>query len=86
MYPRLALHIRRFTDIRNMADVLPFLYLLSVEQIMTMVDNPAATFMWPGKYPPNPSKLASLNLTMLREGPLGQVLSVTQVLQKLQWD
>ncbi|GIK01850.1 hypothetical protein Aspvir_005891, partial [Aspergillus viridinutans] len=87
VYPNiLGLHIRRFTDVRNTADVLPLFYLPSVEQITTLVDNPAATFMWPGKYSPNPSKLASLDLTMLREGPLGQVLSVTRGLRKLQWD
>jgi hypothetical protein len=86
VYPGLGLHIRRFTDIRNTADVLPLFYLPSVEQITTLIDNPAATFIWPGKYPPSPSKLVSLNLTMLREGPLGQVLSVTRGLQKLQWD
>jgi hypothetical protein len=86
VHPGLGLHIRRFTDVRNAADVLPLFYLPSVERIRTLVDNPAATFMWPRKYPPNPSKLASLDLTMLREGPLGQVLSVTRGLRKLQWD
>ncbi|EAW21126.1 uncharacterized protein NFIA_062870 [Aspergillus fischeri NRRL 181] len=86
VYPGLGLHIRRFTDVRNSADVLPLFYLPSVEQITTLVDNPAATFMWPGKDPPKSSKLASLDLTMLREGPLGQVLSVTRGLRKLQWD
>ncbi|KAF7164136.1 hypothetical protein CNMCM5623_008826 [Aspergillus felis] len=85
VYPDLGLHIRRFTDVRSTADVLSLFYLPSVERIKALIDNPA-TFIWPGKYPPNPSRLASLDLTMLREGHLGQVLSVTQGLRKLQWD
>ncbi|RMZ39462.1 hypothetical protein AFCA_002410 [Aspergillus flavus] len=85
VYPFIGLDIRRYTDVRNTTDVLPLLYLPSVERIRTFVDNPI-TFMWPGKYPPNPSRLASLDLTMLREGHLGQVLSVTRGLLKLQWD
>ncbi|GAQ04048.1 hypothetical protein ALT_1369 [Aspergillus lentulus] len=86
VYPDLGINIRRFTNVRNTADVLPLFYLPSVKQITTLVDNPTATFMWPGKYPPNPSKLVSLDLKMLREGPLGQVLAVTQGLRKLQWE
>lgn len=85
VYPGLGLYIRDYTDVRNTADVLPLFYLPSVQRIRILVDNPT-TFMWPGKYPPNPSRLASLDLTMLREGHLGQVLSVTRGLRKLQWD
>jgi hypothetical protein len=85
VYPDLGLNIRKYTDVRNTADVLPLFYLPSVERIKALIDNPT-TFIWPGKYPPNPSRLTSLNLTMLREGHLGQVLSVTQGLRKLQWD
>ncbi|KAE8343186.1 hypothetical protein BDV24DRAFT_149808 [Aspergillus arachidicola] len=85
VYPGPGIGIRKYTDVRNTADVLPLFYLPSVERIWTLVDNPA-TFVWPGQYPPNPSRLTSLNLTMLREGHLGQVLSVTRGLRKLQWD
>ncbi|RHZ62282.1 uncharacterized protein CDV56_103761 [Aspergillus thermomutatus] len=85
VYPDFDRYIPDYTDVRNTADILPLFYLPSVERIRTLVDNPT-TFMWPGKYPPNPSRLASLDLTMLREGHLGQVLSVTQGLRKLQWD
>ncbi|GAB1192899.1 hypothetical protein APSETT444_002098 [Aspergillus pseudonomiae] len=74
-----------YTDYRNTADALSLFYLPSVEHIWTVVDNPA-TFMWPGVYPPNPSRLVSLDLTMLREGHLGQVLSATPRLRKLRWD
>lgn len=85
MYPGLGLYVRDYQDVRNTADVLPFFYLPSIKYLKTLVDNPA-TFIWPGKYPPNPSSLTSLDLTILREGHLGQVLSATQGLQKLHWD
>ncbi|PLB36520.1 uncharacterized protein BDW47DRAFT_132712 [Aspergillus candidus] len=86
VYPGLGLEIREYTEMRNTADVLPLFYLPSVERIRTLVDNPSTAFIWPGECPPNPSRLVSLDLTMLREGPLGQVLSVTRGLQKLRWD
>ncbi|KNG85197.1 hypothetical protein ANOM_008094 [Aspergillus nomiae NRRL 13137] len=85
MYPYPGLFIRGYTDARNTADALTLFYLPSVERIRVLVDNPA-TFMWPRKYPPNPLRLASLDLTMLRERHLGQVLSVTRGLRKLRWD
>jgi hypothetical protein len=85
VHPGLGLKFRRYTNVRNTADVLPLFYLPSVEQIRAFVDNPV-TFIWPGRYPPNPLRLASLDVTMLREGHLGQVLSVTRGLRKLQWD
>jgi hypothetical protein len=85
VYPSIGLDIRNYTDVRNTADILPLFYLPSVERIRTLIDNPT-TFMWPGKYPPDPLRLTSLDLTMLREGHLGRVLSVTRGLQKLQWD
>lgn len=86
VYPGLGLEIRKYTDFRNTADVLPLFYIPSVEHIETFIDNPAATFKWPGSDPPTPSKLISLDITMLREGHLGHVLSATRGLQKLQWD
>ncbi|KAL4891311.1 hypothetical protein BDV59DRAFT_183044 [Aspergillus ambiguus] len=85
VYPDLGLNIRRYTDFRNTADILPLFYLPSVQRIRTLIDNPA-TLVWPGEHRPNPSRLASLDLAMLREGHLGQVLSVTRGLRKLQWD
>ncbi|KAB8228860.1 uncharacterized protein BDW43DRAFT_315499 [Aspergillus alliaceus] len=83
--PGLGLKFRRYTNVRNTADVLPLFYLPSVEQIWAFVDTPV-TFIWPGRYPPDPSRFASLDVTMLREGHLGQMLSVTRGLRKLQWD
>lgn len=85
VYFRLGVDIRGYTDARNTADVLPFFYLASVERITASIDNPA-TFTWPAAHPPNPSRLTSLNLTMIREGHLGQVLSVARGLNKLRWD
>lgn len=50
------------------------------------VDNPAtAAFKWPAANPPNPSKLQFLDVSMIREGPLGELLSVTSRLQQLKW-
>ncbi|KJK63938.1 F-box-like protein [Aspergillus parasiticus SU-1] len=85
VYPSPGLYTHRHSNIRNTADALAFFYLPSVQRIKTLVDNPA-TFVWPGDYPPKLSTLASLDLTMLREGHLGQVLSVTRGLRKLRWD
>ena len=85
VYPVLGLFIRKYTNIRNTSDVLSLFYLPLVERIRIFLDNPT-TFIWPGKYPPNPSRLTSLDLTMLREGHLGEVLSVTRWLRELIWD
>lgn len=74
----------REPDARNTADVLSLLYLPSVERITASIDNPAI-FAWPRALPPNPSKLIALDLTMIREGHLGQVLSVTSELRDLRW-
>ena len=77
--------IREKTDTRNTQDILPLFYLPLVTRIRALVDNPA-TFAWTRKNPPNPRRLTTLDLTMLRERHLGQVLSVTPRLQKLEWD
>ncbi|KAE8376063.1 hypothetical protein BDV26DRAFT_305835 [Aspergillus bertholletiae] len=82
-YPGMG--IRRYTDVRNTVDALRLFYMPSVERLRAVVDNPI-TFMWPEKYPPNPLRLVSLDLAMLREGHLGQVLSITRGLRRLQWD
>ena len=82
--PDLDFYIRRYTDIRNTAGVLSLFYLPSIEQLSLSIDNPT-TFTWTGKFPPNPSTLISLDLTMVREGHLGQLLSVTRGLRKLKW-
>lgn len=77
-------NIRRYTDFRNTADVLSSIYLPSIERLSLSIDNPTY-FTWTGKGPPNPSKLTSLDLTIVREGHLGQLLSVTRGLRKLKW-
>jgi hypothetical protein len=81
--PDLACYIRRYTDFRNTADNLPFYYLPSIERLSLSIDNPT-TFNWTGKCPPNPLRLTSLDLTMVREGHLGQLLSVTRGLRELE--
>jgi hypothetical protein len=78
-------NVRRKTQTRNTQDILPLFYLPSVKRIRALVDNPAI-FAWTGKNPPNSRSLTTLDLTMLRERHLGQVLSVTPRLQKLEWD
>ncbi|KAH7128004.1 hypothetical protein B0J13DRAFT_564827 [Dactylonectria estremocensis] len=84
-YFSLGIDLRRHTDIRNTADVLALFYLPSVKRIRASLDNPDI-FTWPAAQPPSPSRLETLDLTMIREGNLGQVLSVTSGLKKLLWD
>lgn len=85
LYYRPGVDIREYTDARNTNDVLPLFYLPSVERVTTLIDNPR-TFSWPVAHPPNPSKLSSLDLTLMREGHLGQILSVAKGLRILRWD
>lgn len=85
VYFPLGIDILSYTDARNTADVLPIFYLPSVEHITASIDNPD-TFMWPTRQPPSLLRLVSVDLTMIREEHLGQVLSATSRLQKLQWD
>ncbi|KPM43773.1 hypothetical protein AK830_g2802 [Neonectria ditissima] len=96
-----GVNIRARTDFEDREDVLPFLllpwvyspsmdvlslfYLPSVERITAVVDN-TATFAWPAKHPPSPLRLTALNLSVIREANLGQVLSTTAHLQKLEWN
>ncbi|KAI1496953.1 hypothetical protein F5X99DRAFT_398516 [Biscogniauxia marginata] len=82
-----ALHpgTRPRTDTGNIRDVLPLFYLPSVRRIVASIDNPA-TFTWPATYPPDPTNLSSLDLTIIREGSLGHVLSATRGLKALSWD
>ncbi|EEP82610.1 predicted protein [Uncinocarpus reesii 1704] len=85
VYFTLGIDYRRFVTYRNTQDVLPLFYLPSVERISTLIDNPI-NFTWPAGNLPNPSGLKSLELLMIREGNLGQVLSVTTGLEKLAWE
>lgn len=81
----------------NTADFLPLFYLPSVERISAAIDGPMtfwrsatfspspATFSWPATHSPSCSSLRSLKLTTMREPLLGQLLSVTDQLQSLEW-
>jgi hypothetical protein len=80
--PCLPYDIHQKSDSRNTKDVLPLFYLPSVKRIRTLIDNPA-TFTLTGKNLPNPSRLTSLDLTILRERHLSKVLSIRPSLQKL---
>ncbi|EHK49171.1 uncharacterized protein TrAtP1_000227 [Trichoderma atroviride] len=69
---------------KNTADVLPLLYLPSVQSIKFEVDNPF-TFSWP-THRPSPSNITALDLQILREGLLGCILAVTENLKTLRWE
>lgn len=74
-----------FRTTRNTADVLPLFYLPTVERMRAVIDNPAY-FEWPGACFPASQSLRSLDLTMVREGNLGKILSATPKLKSLTWD
>jgi hypothetical protein len=80
VYRRLRFDIREPTDERNTADVLPFFYLSSIEQLATSIDNPITAIEWPAAHPPNPAEPRSLEVSMIREGYLGHLLSLTSKL------
>ncbi|KAK2811106.1 hypothetical protein FQN50_002442 [Emmonsiellopsis sp. PD_5] len=84
VYIRFGLDTNNFGVIMKPADLLPLFYLPSVKHITASIHNPDI-FAWPATQRPNPTQLTSLNLTLIREGHLGQVLSVTKGLKKLQW-
>ncbi|RYP40843.1 hypothetical protein DL769_011704 [Monosporascus sp. CRB-8-3] len=71
--------------IRNTDDILPLFYLPSVRHISASVLNPVP-FEWPTPRPPEPARLVSLDLTQIREGNLGRVLSVANRLKTLRWE
>ncbi|CAG8092130.1 unnamed protein product [Penicillium salamii] len=82
--PCQGFNIREHTDTKNTESLLPLFYFSSIERLSLSIDNPT-TFTWTGRCPPNQSRLTSLDLSMMREGHLGQLLSVTQGLRKLKW-
>ncbi|KAL3444233.1 hypothetical protein BJX65DRAFT_297718 [Aspergillus insuetus] len=86
VYPRLGIDIRDTTDARNTTDVLPFFYLPSIEDLTTSIDNPVVTLEWPAAHQPKPLILRSLDVSMLREGHLGDLLSLTSNLKRLEWN
>lgn len=78
---------------RNTESLLPLFYLPAVEDMTLAFDNPLsksrndfAPLEWPGPERPVPSRLKSLNLTLVREPYLGQLLSVTTELESLTWE
>jgi hypothetical protein len=69
---------------RYTADVLPFFYLPEVQHLSVSLDNPA-TLNWPMNMPPDPSKITSLTLDLIRETHLSRLLSATPGLKTLRW-
>jgi hypothetical protein len=76
---------REAENIQNTANFLPFLYLPNVERMSVSIRS-SATFKWPIAYPPDPSRLKSLQLSSIREAHLIDILSVTKGLEKLSWE
>lgn len=74
----------RERGVRNTTDVLPFFYLPEIQHISASIDNPVI-FEWPAIHAPTPSKLTSLDLTIIREEHLGHILSATTCLKTLTW-
>ncbi|KAL6228839.1 hypothetical protein BDW75DRAFT_235618 [Aspergillus navahoensis] len=70
---------------KNTADVLPLFYLPNVQRMSASIQNPDE-FRWTTARLPNPTKLISLDLTHVREGYLGELLSVTKNLRSLRWE
>lgn len=62
----------------------PIFYLPAVDRIEICMSNSDFS-MWPGGFAPSPTKIRFLDLTGLKEGQLGQILSITPTLQKLRW-
>lgn len=85
LYPAIGLDQRRHTTARNTADVLPTFYLPTVEKLRVFIDS-SVIFEWPTVSHPTAQSLLSLDLTMIREGNLGKLLSVTPRLESLKWD
>jgi hypothetical protein len=65
-------------------NTLSIFYVPSVERITIDLSLPG-DFSWPGGFAPSPTKIRLLNLTGLKEGHLGQILSITPILQNLRW-
>jgi hypothetical protein len=74
----------RDMKVKTTQDVLPFFYLPSIQRMSASIENPAE-LTWPAAHLPVPSKLTSLELTIVREAYLGELLALTQNLETLRW-
>ncbi|KAM0104531.1 hypothetical protein ACP6JE_000812 [Aspergillus fumigatus] len=74
----------RDMKVKTTQDVLPFFYLPSVQRMSASIENPDE-FTWPAAHLPVPSKLTSLELTIVREAYLSELLALTQNLKTLRW-
>lgn len=85
---------KRYRTYSSMQDALAFFYLPNIRHMYLFIEN-EPSFAWPGimttginatvTCPPRPSSLLSLRLDQIREAHLDQVLSVTPLLQSLDW-
>lgn len=85
VYARLTYQGKARIGSSNTSDILTVFYSRTIRHISASIDNPL-TFSWPGEAPPTPTNLTSLELAVLREGHLGELLSVTKNLRKLKWE
>jgi hypothetical protein len=74
----------RDKKVKTTQDILPLFYLPNVQRMSASIENPAE-FTWPAAHLPVPSKLMSLELTIVREAYLGELLALTQNLETLRW-
>ncbi|KAF7164137.1 hypothetical protein CNMCM5623_008827 [Aspergillus felis] len=74
----------RDMKVKTTQDVLPFFYLPSVQRMSASIENPSE-FTWSAAHLPVPSKLTSLELTIVREAYLSELLALTQNLETLRW-
>lgn len=71
-------------NVKNTAGILPFFYLPNLQHVYASIQNPAK-WEWPAPHAPVSSQLKSLDLITIREGYLGEILSVTKNLETLCW-
>ena len=70
--------------VKNTAAILPFFYLPNLRHVSASIQNPDK-WAWPALHAPIASNLKSLDLTIIREGCLGEILAVTKNLETLRW-
>ena len=71
--------------LKNSLDILPLFYLPNIQHLSVSIGSPAY-FSWPAPWRPDGSNIRSLDLHYIRNGHLGQILSVTPKLEKLEWE
>jgi len=70
---------------RNTEDMLPYLYLPSIQYLSASIANPVS-FAWPTSQLPCSSALTSLHLKFFREAHIKHILPHTTALKTLHWE